>query len=100
MKLIVIVFLSILSISSFAGIRCSGSGLEIDIDTSNGLSAEIRHNGRLVAQTDDVSDISAFDVHYIGNFKRSSFDLRIDGNNKGTVSFDNYPLGVVSLQCQ
>jgi len=76
-----------------------GNGLEVIINTSNELNAEIRYKGDLIAQTDDVSDISAFDIHYIGNFDSSSFDLRVNGT-EGVMSFDNYQLDVVNLQCQ
>lgn len=99
MKSVTIAILLMVSFASFADVHCSGNGVEITVSTTNGLSAEIMNNGDLVAQTTDVSDISAFDIHYIGNFDRSSFDLRVNGT-KGVIAFDNYQRGVVKLQCQ
>jgi hypothetical protein len=98
MKKLVTVVAFLVSLNSFAGISCSGGGVDITISDSP-LQAEIRYNGSLIARTTDVSDISAFEIHYIGNFGRSSFDLVVSDNNKAKLSFDNYALSAVRMNC-
>jgi hypothetical protein len=98
---VAILFLSLLiSQSLFADLICQGRGLTITVFTSSSnLRAEIRKDGRFLAETSDVSDISAFDIHYIGNFKKSSFDLVAKDNGVGRVTFDNFIYSSVPLNC-
>ncbi len=86
--------------SAYADVICSGNGLEVVINTSSSISAQIRLNGNLIADTSDVSDLSAFDIHFVGNFGRSSFDLIVQDSGAGRIKFDNYSgLRSVKLSC-
>lgn len=99
MKKIILGILLLCSQTLWADVNCQGSGVQITIFNSSDLRAEIRKDGTLLAETRDVSDLSAFEVHYVGNFKRSSFDLRVKDNGIGKVSFDNFIYSFVKLNC-
>ena len=100
MKTLLIIFTLLLAGNVFAGHKCTGKNFEVNVSTNRNIEVQIYKNGRLIADVQNVSDLSAFDAHFVGNFNRSSFDLRISYNNSAVLRFDNFYPRSVKLTCK
>lgn len=100
MKAFTIILTLFFSTQIFADYFCSGEGFEVKVSTGQTIEIEISRNSHLIADVRNVLDQSAFDIHYVGNFNQSSFDLIIKYDNSAILSIDNYNKSIIRLKCQ